>query len=246
MAGVAPGGAEKDDMTGLLVAIVAAIGLSLLGREAWGWLPRLSRAVIWLQTAPLPRERRAIRRVEWHAELAGEYEDRRLTGFMWALSLCRISAWERLTTPIAFRSAVRRAARRDVSLTWRTGLVAGLSMTTAILNATQLLGAGTGWMAVLAAGLAALAIGTVLHRSLLGTERAQERELALKCRRMWVVSVLEDLGHISHAQSIGELRAWRASFPSDVIWAPAADHPVVRDAMPRAQLSPDGEAASAG
>jgi len=89
----------------LFAAVLLAIALSVLGRETWGWLPRLSRSIIWIQTLPLPKGRRALRREEWRAELATEYDDRRVTGFLWALSLCPVSAWERLTTPISSRAA---------------------------------------------------------------------------------------------------------------------------------------------
>ena len=90
-------------MTGILLTALIAVALSVLGRETWGWLPRLSRAMIWLHTLPLPTHRRTLRREEWKAELASEYEDRRVTGFLWTLSLCTVSAWERLTTPLAGR-----------------------------------------------------------------------------------------------------------------------------------------------
>jgi hypothetical protein len=62
---------------------------------------------------PLPRERREVRREEWTAELIAEYEDRRVTGLLWCVSLCRISAWERITTPLA-RTTLERVARRNV------------------------------------------------------------------------------------------------------------------------------------
>lgn len=96
-------------MSDVLTVILVAIGLSLLGRETWGWLPRFSRGVIWLHTLPLPAARREIRREEWSAELAVEYEDRRLAGLLWALQLCRIAVWERVTTSPRPALLVRQA-----------------------------------------------------------------------------------------------------------------------------------------
>ena len=56
---------RSHDVTAIVIAILAAIAVSVLGRDAWGWLPRFSRGVVWLQTAPLPRDRRELRREEW-------------------------------------------------------------------------------------------------------------------------------------------------------------------------------------
>ena len=89
-------------MIGLALVILVAIGLSVLGRETWGWLPRVSHRVIWLHTMALPKARRALRRAEWCAELEREFEDRRVTGLLWAISVSRVSIWERATGPGAF------------------------------------------------------------------------------------------------------------------------------------------------
>lgn len=104
-------------MSGLVLAGLIAIGLSVLGRETWGWLPRLACGAIWLHTLPLPSARRRVRREEWRAELAAEYDDRRLTGFLWAVSLWRISTWERMTTPVDLHvvARVRRVRARAIA-----------------------------------------------------------------------------------------------------------------------------------
>jgi hypothetical protein len=81
-----------------LVSIGVAIGLGLLGREGWASLPGLSRAVLRLVTLALPSSRRALRRKEWLAELATEYDERRLAGLVWAFCLVGPSVWERMTS----------------------------------------------------------------------------------------------------------------------------------------------------
>ncbi len=79
----------------LISVVLVSVLLSFVGREAWAWLPRLSRVIIVLGTALLPAERRQLRREEWMAELAARTDDRRLSGLLWALALCAISLWER-------------------------------------------------------------------------------------------------------------------------------------------------------
>lgn len=74
--------------------LLGVVLVSVVSLEAWGWLPRLSRMIIWLETALLAREERLVRRKEWYAELAAEYDDRRLSGLLWTLKLCPISLWE--------------------------------------------------------------------------------------------------------------------------------------------------------
>lgn len=82
-------------MTGWLAEVAAAI----LGAEALGLVPATSRAVIWLATILLPRERRKLRRREWTAELEAAHSQRPLAGFTWAIGLIGICIWERATTP---------------------------------------------------------------------------------------------------------------------------------------------------
>lgn len=55
----------------VLSVVIVSVLLGLAGREAWAWLPRLSRVVIVLGTALLPERRRQIRREEWIAEPRG-------------------------------------------------------------------------------------------------------------------------------------------------------------------------------
>lgn len=107
-----------------VLGVIAAVLLGVVARDAWGWLPRLSRIIIWLETAPLSKDRRLLRREEWYAELAAEYDDRRLTGLLWTVKLCPISLWERATsasrpqpelpTPSAVDLVVRVADRVNV------------------------------------------------------------------------------------------------------------------------------------
>lgn len=89
-------------------AIVGTVAVSLFGRELWAWLPGLSRLVIWLGTATLASERRAIRRAEWSADLATVYDERRLAGLLWALGLVAVCGWERVTGSAAFAVVTAR------------------------------------------------------------------------------------------------------------------------------------------
>jgi hypothetical protein len=77
-----------------MIAPLLTVLLSLLGRELWGWLPTIARAVIWLITLPLPRKRRARRREEWAAHLHDEFDERRLAGLFWVLQLSRVCVLE--------------------------------------------------------------------------------------------------------------------------------------------------------
>lgn len=81
-----------------VLSVLGAVLLSLAGWEAWGWLPRLSQMIILLETALLPKDRRQVRREEWIAELAAQYDERRVSGLLWTLKLCPISLWERATS----------------------------------------------------------------------------------------------------------------------------------------------------
>jgi hypothetical protein len=75
--------------------MTVAVGflMALVGREAWGWLPRLSAFVVRVETSILPSDRRDIRRREWQAELA-VFEARRLTGLLWTLRLLPVCLFE--------------------------------------------------------------------------------------------------------------------------------------------------------
>jgi hypothetical protein len=75
------------------------LAVALMGAEAWGLLPVLSRIIIWLGTLCLPRERREVRRREWIAELESNHDKLRITGVAWAMTLAGICVWERATTP---------------------------------------------------------------------------------------------------------------------------------------------------
>jgi hypothetical protein len=92
----------------LWLAILVAVIAGMICLEIWGWLPFLSRGVIWLGTAPLPRSRRHERRKEWYEELKAEYDGTRLAGLAWALGLLPICAWERATTPLSQPRSTRR------------------------------------------------------------------------------------------------------------------------------------------
>lgn len=88
-----------------VLGLLGAVFLGMLAREAWGWLPRLSHMIIWLETAPLPKERRLVRREEWYGELAAEYDERRLSGLLWTLKLCPVSLWEVARSTVASENA---------------------------------------------------------------------------------------------------------------------------------------------
>ncbi len=130
-----------------LLSILGAVVLALVARDAWGWLPRLSRGLVWLVTLPLPNERQAIRREEWAAELVAEFDERRLSGLLWTLTLGPISAWECLIAAITVDRRARlgshRADARDAVIESRLALtirVGAFVLGTGILTA-QLLGA---------------------------------------------------------------------------------------------------------
>jgi hypothetical protein len=78
---------------------------------AMPWLSRSSRHVIRVETRLLPKDRRDLRCEEWLAELGAVYPDRPFAGLAWSLSLSRISAWERITTPVDLRAGGIRALR---------------------------------------------------------------------------------------------------------------------------------------
>jgi hypothetical protein len=85
---------------------VKGILAGVVGVDVWGFLPVLGRAIIWAGTLCLPRARREIRRREWGAELES-YDDRRVSGLVWAICLLGVCAWERATTPIQLRPRTR-------------------------------------------------------------------------------------------------------------------------------------------
>ncbi len=87
-------------MKGILVGIFSAV----LGIEVWGWLPIVSRSLIWIETLCLPQERRALRREEWRGELEANYAERRIAGLLWVLRLAPLCLWERATTNIERRA----------------------------------------------------------------------------------------------------------------------------------------------
>jgi Domain of unknown function (DUF4407) len=126
-------------MTGLLLALL----LSLVARELWGWIPPLTRCVLWLITVPLPAERRARRREEWARHLADEFEERRLAGLLWALQLCRVCVLEiarRLRGRLRFYSMSLRRIPASEQAVWRAlatfvvmlAAIAGVSMAMAV------------------------------------------------------------------------------------------------------------------
>jgi hypothetical protein len=84
-------------MTAWLLRVAGALGLSLLGCEFWGWLPRCSKATIWLWTRILPTNHREERYEEWVAELLSEYRERRISGLVWSLALLGVCVWEAAT-----------------------------------------------------------------------------------------------------------------------------------------------------
>ena len=86
-------------MTAAMLTLVVAIALSLVGRDAWGWLPSISRGVIRLGIRVLPADRREIRREEWLAELSSVYGERRVSGLLWTLMLVPVCLRERATAP---------------------------------------------------------------------------------------------------------------------------------------------------
>jgi hypothetical protein len=88
----------------LILSVVLMVVAGVLSLELWGWLPALSRRVIWLATLSLPRERRELRRREFGEELKGHYAERRVAGLAWTLRLTPICAWERATSLTLRRS----------------------------------------------------------------------------------------------------------------------------------------------
>jgi hypothetical protein len=76
------GSAQGSTGSSCLAARIAP-GLTVSGRAGRPWLPRISRVILYLQTAALRPGRREIRREEWLAELLSEYDDRRLSGLVW-------------------------------------------------------------------------------------------------------------------------------------------------------------------
>src|ERR1044071_7458066 len=123
---------RAPDVTRVLVGIGIGIMLSLVGREAWGWLPKVNEALIRLGTFALPRSRRAFRREEYLRTLTNRYDERRLSGMLWSIGVVVLCTWQRgtgLATELVHdlrRAADRR--RRRSSAADRTALVAtGLS-----------------------------------------------------------------------------------------------------------------------
>jgi hypothetical protein len=199
-----------------IAGLIGALALGLAARDAWGWLPRASRLVIWLATLPLPKARRLIRREEWDAELIAEYDDRRLSGLIWALKLCPISVWERATTPIGlFRSTEKVPSRAATIARWRSlALVTSGLVTTASGVATLaqalITTSGLGALIILAVAFALVsgACSLVVARRLKRIQR-ERADLRLCLRRLGVVTVLEDLDHESTAKSVQDLRLLR-------------------------------------
>ena len=206
---------RSHDVTAIVIAILAAIAVSVLGRDAWGWLPRFSRGVVWLQTAPLPRDRRELRREEWHAELDAQYDDRRVTGLLWTLTLVRISAWERLTTPISVRgprtwpsARVRGPVDRSATGYLALGAIAFCSSSLFIAALWPYIGAGR---TLLHGALMALVGGVPTALCIVAVRNYGIRR---SHRRAWVLEVLADLGHVSSAESIDVVRRAVAGFQS--------------------------------
>ncbi|MFL5911707.1 MAG: hypothetical protein ACJ768_14180 [Gaiellaceae bacterium] len=203
---------------------LGAIFLGLAIRDAWGWLPRLSRLIIWLETTPLPKERRLLRREEWYAELAAEYEDRRLSGLLWTLKLCPISIWERTTTPLSTPKvrvkradgvALRRTLRKlsiSVVASW---VVAGLVLLLRSLALSPMGAAAVGVSIALAGALFASML-TILGSH--DRRRREDRDLQLALRRIYVLDVLDELGHKSQAASIRQLRSLREDLGIDAVY----------------------------
>jgi len=207
-----------------ILGLTGLIFMSFLARDGWGWLPRLSRAIIWLETAALPAERRRIRRAEWGAELAAEYDDRRLTGLIWVLKLCAVSLWERATTPV---SAPRVAARRlghsrewvQVSLS-APRLQRVVPIVLALFSGGWLVGQGQ-WLLVLLGpplvfAVLALFVGLmfILSGFLVRMDRRADpgrrrRYLELAPRHFYVLDALDELAFESQAVRIIELRMLR-------------------------------------
>jgi hypothetical protein len=197
-----------------IAGIVGAILLSLAARDVWGWLPLLSRLMIWLETAPLPKERRAVRRAEWGAELEAEYDDRRLSGLMWTLRLGPISAWERFTTPISVPSIDARAmAARSARF---ISIVAPRAFAVAVLASLV----SSGLVSEAMAGFRAVTAAVVIPAAILifGVElwifrrlrkrrppsdrRRRDHDQYLARRRMGTVQILRDLNYEPTALSL--------------------------------------------
>jgi hypothetical protein len=84
-------------MIAWILSVAVMIVAGVLSLEFWGWLPTLSRWLVWIATLSLPRERRALRRREFREELRGHYDERRIAGLAWTLQLALICIWERAT-----------------------------------------------------------------------------------------------------------------------------------------------------
>jgi hypothetical protein len=113
-------------MMALILSVALMVAAGILSLELWGWLPALSRWVIWLVTLSLPRERRTLRRREFGEELKGHYAERRVAGLAWTLRLTPVCFWERATS-----SALR----------WRAAGLMVLSAVSFIVLDPQALGA---------------------------------------------------------------------------------------------------------
>jgi hypothetical protein len=183
----------------------------LLEREAWAWLPHLTRAIISLETIALPRGHREVRREEWLAELEAEFADRHVAGVLWALSLFRVCLVERVA---AGRSTVDEAtpARAETArrvAVWLAATQVALSTTVVLLAiAAGAFAARSG--AWVAGGLAVAVATGVTLAPVVGGYRRRRRERARRAhalRRAHVLRALAELSYDSRAQSIIELRA---------------------------------------
>lgn len=190
-------------MTGFLLA--------LIGREVWGWIPMLTRAVIWLETAVLPRDRRHVRRQEWLGELNAVYDDRRISGLIWALGLVRVCIWERATTPL---SRPRLGSRRETHSNPPSSAARQLRYQAALATAAVLVWTATGLVWIIGAVQSAVTVSAaILFVAAVGVLARRQMHRSWKkhaYRRLPVLGVLEQLLHDSQAQSIQDLRALRA------------------------------------
>ena len=120
-----------------LLAIAAAVTIGLLAREFWGWLPAISRTVIRVHARLLPHEQRHARRQAWFEQLASQYDDRRLTGLVWAAKLAVVSVRE--SKVAGLRSLIARVRPARVAFVAACATLAALSWTPPIADAVSVL-----------------------------------------------------------------------------------------------------------
>lgn len=70
----------------VIACVLAAIGQNVLADEAWGWLPRVAQAIVRSAARRLDGSRQVRYEEEWLAELA-QFDERRLTGLGWAVTV---------------------------------------------------------------------------------------------------------------------------------------------------------------